>query len=96
MRRGAAGPALRAHVWVAGRVQGVYFRAYAEDEAAFRRVAGWVRNDPDGRVEAVFEGSRASIEAMIRWCHHGSPGARVTGVEVQWEDPCGEPGFCVR
>jgi acylphosphatase len=86
----------RAHVWVSGRVQGVYFRAYAEDEAAFRGVAGWARNAPDGRVEAVFEGSRESVEAMIRWCHRGSPAARVTGVEVLWEEACGERGFGVR
>lgn len=87
---------VRAHVWVSGRVQGVYFRAYAEDEAAFRNVAGWIRNAPDGRVEIVFEGSRASVEAMIQWCHRGSPASRVTGVEVTWEAPRGESGFRVR
>jgi acylphosphatase len=73
----------------------VYFRAYAEDEAAFRKVAGWIRNAPDGRVEAVFEGSPASVEAMIRWCHRGSPAAAVTGVEVAWENIRGESGFRV-
>jgi len=88
-----AGPRVRAHVWISGRVQGVYFRAYAEDEAAFRKVAGWVRNAPDGRVEAVFEGSPAAVEAMIGWCHRGSPAADVTGVEVTWEDVRGELGF---
>jgi len=51
------GTTVRAHVWVSGRVQGVYFRAYAEDEAGFRKVTGWIRNAPDGRVEAVFEGA---------------------------------------
>jgi acylphosphatase len=50
----------------------VYFRAYAEDEAAFRKVTGWIRNAPDGRVEAVFEGAPEAIEAMIRWCHLGA------------------------
>ena len=89
-------PASRAHVWVSGQVQGVCYRLFAEDEAAFRRVAGWIRNAPDGRVEAAFEGSRDSVEAMIRWCQRGSPAARVTGVEVQWEDPRGERGFHVR
>jgi acylphosphatase len=74
----------------------VYFRAYAADEAAFRRVAGWVRNDTDGRVEAAFEGSRESVEAMIRWCHCGSPAAEVTGVEVQWEAASGERNFRMR
>lgn len=87
---------VRAHVWVSGHVQGVYFRAYAEDEVAFREVAGWIRNAADGRVEAVFEGERASVEAMIRWCHRGSPASRVTGVEVAWETPRGERGFRVR
>jgi len=87
---------VRAHVWVSGHVQGVYFRAYAEDEVAFREVAGWIWNAADGRVEAVFEGERASVEAMIRWCHRGSPASQVTGVEVAWETPRGERGFRVR
>jgi len=87
---------VRAHVWVSGRVQGVNFRAYAQDEAAFRAVAGWIRNASDGRVEAVFEGPRQSVEAMVRWCHRGSPASRVTGVEVTWEAPRGERGFSVR
>jgi acylphosphatase len=90
-----SGPRVRAHVWVSGRVQGVYFRAYAQDEAAFRKVAGWIRNAPDGRVEAVFEGSPASVEAMIRWCHCGSPASAVTGLEVAWEAVRGESGFRV-
>ena len=76
---------VRAHVWISGRVQGVYFRAYAEDEAAYRKIAGWIRNGPDGRVEAVFEGSAAAVDAMIQWSRRGSPASRVTGVEVTWE-----------
>jgi acylphosphatase len=87
---------VRAHVWISGRVQGVYFRAYAQDEAAFRNVAGWIRNGPDGRVETVFEGTRASVEAMIQWCHRGSPASRVTAVEVTWEEPRSESRFRVR
>jgi acylphosphatase len=87
---------VRAHVWVSGRVQGVFFRSYAVDEAAARRIAGWIRNAPDGRVEAVFEGERATVDAMIQWCHRGSPAARVTGVEVAWETPKNERGFHVR
>ena len=93
---GGGGPvqaAVRAHVWVSGRVQGVFFRACAEDEARAHGVAGWVRNTRDGRVEAVFEGDRAAVEAMIRWCHRGSPGAVVSGVDVAWKDPQGETGF---
>lgn len=87
---------VRAHVWVSGRVQGVFFRACAEDEAQALGVAGWVRNTRDGRVEGVFEGDRARVEAMIRWCHRGSPGAVVSAVEVTWEAPQGERGFAVR
>ena len=89
-------PRVRARVWVSGQVQGVYFRAFAEEEATFRRVAGWIRNAPDGRVEAAFEGSRDAVEAMIRWCQRGSPAARVTGVEVEWEDARDARGFHVR
>lgn len=96
MAEESASDLVRAHVWVSGRVQGVYFRAYAEDEAAFRKVAGWIRNAPDGRVEAVFEGDRPAVEAMIRWCRRGSPASRVTGVEVVWEPPRGERTFRVR
>jgi acylphosphatase len=95
MSKRSAGVRVRAHVWVSGRVQGVYFRAYAEDEAAFRKVAGWIRNTTDGRVEAVFEGPPAAVEAMIRWCHRGSPAAQVAGVEVAWEDVRGESVFRV-
>lgn len=96
MAAGQTEERVRAHVWVSGHVQGVFFRAYAEDEAAFRGVAGWIRNAPDGRVEAVFEGTLPSVEAMIQWCHRGSPASRVTGVEVAWEAPRAERGFRTR
>ncbi|HYB71815.1 MAG TPA: acylphosphatase [Candidatus Sulfotelmatobacter sp.] len=92
----AQGQIVRAHVWVAGRVQGVFFRGCAEDKARAHGVSGWVRNARDGRVEAVFEGDRAAVEAMVRWCHRGSPGAVVSSVEVAWEEPRGERGFAVR
>lgn len=91
-----AGEVVRAHVWIAGRVQGVAFRVYTVDEAAVRGVAGWVRNTLDGRVEAVFEGERPVVEAMIAWCRRGPPAARVSSVEVIWEEPKGELGFGVR
>jgi len=87
---------VRAHVWISGQVQGVYFRAYAEDEAAFRKVGGWIRNARDGRVEAVFEGDRPAVEAIIQWCHRGSPASRVTEVEVIWEATQEEPSFRIR
>ncbi|MDE2485496.1 MAG: acylphosphatase [candidate division NC10 bacterium] len=87
---------VRAHVWISGRVQGVCFRAYTVDETAAGGVAGWVRNTPDGRVEAVFEGDKSAVEAMIAWCRNGPPTARVNGVEVAWEEPKGEQGFGIR
>jgi acylphosphatase len=55
-----------------------------------------VGNIPDGRVEAVFEGERAVVEAMIAWCRKGPPAARVNSVEVIWEEPTGEVGFGIR
>lgn len=87
---------IRAHIWVSGRVQGVCFRAYTSDEAAAGGVAGWVRNTPDGRVEAVFEGKKSAVEAMIAWCRTGPPAAWVSSVEVVWEEPKSEAGFTVR
>ena len=87
---------IRAHVVISGRVQGVCFRAYTVDEAAAASLAGWVRNTPDGRVEAVFEGEQSAVEAMIAWCRHGPPAARVNGVEVVWGEPRGERGFGIR
>lgn len=87
---------VRAKVVVAGRVQGVGFRAYTVDEATERGITGWVRNTQDGRVEAVFEGERPAVEAMIAWCRNGPPAARVVSVEVRWEDPQGELDFRVR
>ena len=82
---------------VSGRVQGVGFRYFAERAARKAGVAGWVRNLPDGRVEAVFEGPRADVQALVDWCHEGPPSARVEQVEVQWEPPQDEPpGFRVR
>ncbi len=87
---------VRAHVWITGRVHGVAFRAYTVDEAEARGVVGWVRNTLDGRVEAVFEGERVAVEAMIAWCRKGPPAARVSSVEVIWEEPKGERDFGVR
>jgi acylphosphatase len=70
------------HVVVRGFVQGVGFRAFVEDEAAQRRLAGWVRNRRDGSVEAVFSGPAAQVDAMIAAVRQGPPGARVDAVEV--------------
>ena len=81
---------VRAHVFVRGRVQGVFFRSETRYEANRRNVTGWVRNLPDGRVEAVFEGERGDVERLIEFCRRGPPGARITKVQVFWKDHTGE------
>ncbi|PSQ13683.1 acylphosphatase [Halobacteriales archaeon QS_8_69_73] len=86
----------RAHVFVSGTVQGVYYRANTRDTARERGVDGWVRNLEDGRVEAVFEGDDPDVEAIIEWCHTGSPRATVDDVEVEYGPPEGESGFEIR
>lgn len=78
---------LRAHVWLSGIVQGVGFRAAMRREASERGVAGWVRNLPDGRVEAVMEGRVDAIRTMLDWCRRGPRRAHVTGVELDYERP---------
>ncbi len=88
---------VRAHVFVSGRVQGVFFRSDTRYEANRRHVAGWVRNLSDGRVEAVFEGEEGDVKKVIEFCRRGPPGARVSKVDVQWDDYTGElRGFEVR
>jgi acylphosphatase len=82
----------RAHVFITGRVQGVCFRAYTQEEAVRRELSGWVRNVEDGRVEAVFEGPEEKVKEMVQWCHRGPSHARVTDVQVKWESPRGESG----
>ena len=77
-------------------MQGVFFRASCQQEAAQHGVAGWVANRPDGAVEAVFEGEDAAVEAMVAWCRHGPPRAAVDAVEVAEEELEGLRGFGVR
>lgn len=90
------GDRTRAHVFISGRVQGVFFRASTRDRATDLGVDGWVRNLDDGRVEAVFEGDEAAVKAMIEWCHEGSPNAVVKSVNVEHEDPDGIDGFGIK
>ncbi|SEO78323.1 acylphosphatase [Halogranum amylolyticum] len=86
----------RAHVYVTGTVQGVFYRANTRETAEEHGVDGWVRNLDDGRVEAVFEGPEAAVESMVEWCHTGSPAANVDGVDVEYAEPEGEEGFRIR
>lgn len=83
---------VRAHVFVSGRVQGVFFRSETRREARRYNVTGWVRNLLDGRVEAVFEGEKKSVEKMIEFCKSGPSGARVARTEVVWATYTGEFG----
>ena len=86
----------RAKVVVHGSVQGVFFRAETRDRARSLGLAGWVRNAPDGTVEAVLEGDDEQVESMVEWCRRGPDGARVEEVEVAWSEPQGEEGFSIR
>jgi acylphosphatase len=80
----------RLHVVIEGRVQGVFFRAATRDEAQARGLAGWVRNLPDGRVEALFEGDKRVLESMLAWCHQGPPYAYVHRVASDWQPYLGD------
>jgi acylphosphatase len=83
-------------VLVSGRVQGVFFRDSTRRVARERGVAGWVRNLPDGRVEAVFEGDAEAVAFLESWAHDGPPDAAVTGVEAEDGPVEGLAGFDVR
>lgn len=81
---------VRVHVYISGKVQGVFFREYTRKRAQSLGIKGWVRNLRDGRVEAIFEGEKEKVEEMISWCHEGSPYSEVEKVEVKWEEYRGE------
>jgi len=81
---------VRARVIISGKVQGVYYRWATLQEATARGVTGWVRNNPDGTVEAVFEGEGSAVQDLINWCHRGPDAARVDRVEVVWDTYTGE------
>ncbi|MEV7216492.1 acylphosphatase [Kitasatospora cineracea] len=86
---------IRRRVLVSGTVQGVFFRDSCRRAAAEAGVTGWVRNLPDGRVEAVFEGDPAPVERMVAWAGHGPSRAVVERVEVVEEQPEGLLVFAV-
>jgi acylphosphatase len=74
----------------------VFFRAETRNRAGSLGLSGWVRNNPGGSVEAVFEGDREQVESMVEWCRRGPGHAKVEDVDLTWEDPEGLEGFVVR
>ena len=80
----------RVHLFISGRVQGVWFRASMSNEGAKLGLKGWARNLDDGRVEAVIEGMEHDVEKLIVWCHNGPPMARVDDIVVENEDVTGK------
>jgi acylphosphatase len=87
----------RAHVYVSGQVQGVFFRDSARQKAGELGLAGWVKNLPDGRVEVLVEGPPEKVREMIRWCQEGPPHATVEDVDTEIEESDDElDGFEVR
>ena len=87
---------IRRRVVVHGLVQGVFFRDSVRRRAATAGISGWVRNTPDGAVEAVFEGDPDAVSQLVAFCHEGPRGARVDAVEVTDEVPEGLGGFAIR
>jgi acylphosphatase len=87
----------RARVSVSGRVQGVFFRDSAREKAESLGLIGWVKNTPDGRVEALFEGPSEKVREMVEWCKRGPSQASVESVDTDFEEACGDlEGFEVR
>jgi acylphosphatase len=80
---------VRVHVFITGRVQGIFFRSETRNEANKHGVTGWVRNISDGRVEAVFEGEEEKVKKLVEFCKRGPPGARVAKVDIMWENYTG-------
>jgi acylphosphatase len=87
----------RAHVRISGQVQGVFFRDSTREKAQRLNLRGWVKNLPDGRVEALFEGPAEKVREMIAWCEEGPQHASVENVDTDFEDAGGDlSGFEVR
>ncbi|MBI5639543.1 MAG: acylphosphatase [Nitrospirae bacterium] len=88
---------VRAHLFIRGRVQGVFYRAFTRDLANRLGLDGWARNLPDGSVEVVFQGGRQQVERAVEECGKGPTGAAVQGVDLKWESSSPEPkGFEIR
>jgi len=77
---------VRAHIFVSGLVQGVFFRARTRRKAQELGIKGWVRNLPDGRLEAVFEGEEERVREMLKWAQNGPPGAQISDFQAKWEE----------
>ena len=86
---------VRARVRVTGRVQGVWYRQSTASAAQDLGLAGWVRNLPDGSVEAVAEGPRTTVERLVAFMEEGPPHASVEHIDIAWEEPEGEHGFAI-
>jgi acylphosphatase len=81
---------IRVHVFISGMVQGVFFRSETRNQASKHDVAGWVRNLPDERVEAVLEGEEENVKRLVEFCRKGPRGARVASLDATWETYTGE------
>ncbi len=89
------GPIRRVRVVISGRVQGVWYRGAMKEEAERLGLAGWVRNRPDGAVEAAVEGNEAAVAAIVVWCWRGPPAARVQTVDTREEASEDLTGFAI-
>jgi acylphosphatase len=83
---------VKAHIFIEGMVQGIFYRMWTREQAQKLGLAGWVRNLEDGRVEAVFEGPKDKVEKMVKKCHKGPNLAGIEHVDVNWEEATGELG----
>ena len=80
----------RAHIFIQGKVQGVFYRSWTRSTAESLELTGWVKNLEDGRVEAIFEGEKGKVEEMVAKCKKGSKVSEVTHIDVNWEDAIGD------
>ena len=81
---------VRAHAVISGQVQGVFYRATTKETAENLGIRGWVKNRPDGNVEAIFEGEKKYVDLVLKWCHEGPLYAKVKRVDISWEEYSGE------
>ena len=77
---------VRAHAYISGNVQGVFFRYETKKQAEIYGVNGWAKNLPDGKVECIFEGEKENVEKIIEFCEQGPTAANVTSIDVEWEE----------